>query len=112
MKDADSTEFPVVDSKQDMRLIGIIYKKQLTDLAARVKENGSADVDVVGLADQSGLRQRHVEGEERASESSSSVSPLVDLSAIVAAVPISLHESTRNFLGIETRSNGTFCSDV
>jgi hypothetical protein len=78
----ESTEFPIVDTKENMVLLGIGYRKMISELITRYQQQSMQAYDE-GLADQSGVRAR---GEVSVSQR------VVDLSEILQPVPISLHE--------------------
>ncbi len=76
------TEFAVVDTRENMVLLGIVYRKMLDDFLTRYQQQSEQNIDE-GLADQSGVRAR---GEVTSSQR------IVDLGEIIQPVPISLHE--------------------
>lgn len=81
----EATEFALVSTKEDMTLIGVGYRKMISELVTRYSqqiERISID-EQGGLAGSAGLRQRN---------EAALAQRVVDLNEILQPVPISLHE--------------------
>lgn len=84
---SEATEFAVVDNKEDMRLIGVAYRKMLSELVTRYQQQAERISIDGGLADQSGVRSRAPVVDTNALDKRT-----VDLNEILQPVPMSLHE--------------------